>query len=536
MAEDPKKRRREGVEYLEKQQNNQVAQTQIAQTQTAQTIVAKDVVAQTAAQKNNVAQTLIAKDVVAQTPAQKNNVAVTQMAQTIVAQDIVSRNRDAITAKRLSRVDAMTTPSLKPLPTWDAGYDSSGRRLVQTLGQDPVAVGRPVSTGAIGAGDRTYNTGSAVDVIPHIKPGPVVLVKKEESGNVKILFSVIQGSEKVFYVGGDRRTPKELFRVPSSRSDFPHLVATGKGLNAFYWQNNLFDSRFNAVYADSDIGSRSYVYFGSGVFISSVDTAIRNESTDTGGFRSYGFTRRVDFRTNDLDSRSCIDAGTKFYTIDASRVLTPWPSPVPLVYPATGTTTDVDSETKSGFYSAGNFRFLADGSKSGTRYNTFTQYNTTEPDGSATPNTATWSANIAENSRDESPLYIGADSVIKTVHISDYTSSGSAVLNQNPIIYGEHHGRRLSYQTKDYEILLSPALQELIENKLQSYRHVSISGSTFWVLGDSLNSTNTQLLSGQSFINLLGIELLSGSTTPKKVKIFPLPNTAIAIHSVYYTP
>jgi hypothetical protein len=181
MTEDPKKRLREGVDYLEAQQNNQIAQTQIAQTQTAQTIVAKDVVAQTAAQKNNVAQTIIAKDITAQTPAQKNNVAVTQMAQTIVAVDIVSRNRDAITAKRLSRVDAMTTPNLKPLPTWDAGYDSSGRRLVQTLGQDPVAVGRPVSTGAIGTGDRTFNTGSAVDVIPHIKPVPPVVVKSSKN-------------------------------------------------------------------------------------------------------------------------------------------------------------------------------------------------------------------------------------------------------------------------------------------------------------------------------------------------------------------
>jgi hypothetical protein len=202
MAEDPKKRLREGVEYLEAQQNNQVAQTQIAKTQTAQTIVARDVVAQTAAQKNNIATTQIAKDVTSQTPAQKNNVAVTQMAQTIVAQDIVSRNRDAIAAKRLARTDALSTPSLRPLPTWDAGYDSSGRRLVQRLGQDPVAVGRPVSTGVIGTGDRTYNTGNAVDVIPHIKPAYVPVVKKEESGPVKILFSVVEGTDRVYYVGG----------------------------------------------------------------------------------------------------------------------------------------------------------------------------------------------------------------------------------------------------------------------------------------------------------------------------------------------
>jgi hypothetical protein len=348
---------------------------------------------------------------------------------------------------------------------------------------------------------------------------------------------VVEGAERIYYVGGDRAKPKELFRIPNSRSDYPHLVATGKGLNAFYWQivgADIFDSRLGTDYlTDEGTGVQ---YFGSGVFISSVDTATRNESVDTGGYRSYGFTRRVDFRTNNLEERSFVNAGSKFYTIDASRVRTPWPSPVPLVYPATGTTTDVESETRSGFYSAGNFRFLADGSKSGNRYNTFTQYNTVEPDGSATPNVSTWSANESSDSRDESPLYIGESGVIKTVQISNYTSSGGAVLNQNPIVYGENHGRKLSFQTADGEIFLSPALQELIENKLVSCRHTTISGSTLWVLDDSLNSTNAQLLEGQSFIKLLGIELLADRSAPKKVKIFPLPETADAIYSVSYTP
>jgi hypothetical protein len=282
MTEDPKKRLREGVDYLEAQQNNQIAQTQIAQTQTAQTIVAKDVVAQTAAQKNNVAQTIIAKDITAQTPAQKNNVAVTQMAQTIVAVDIVSRNRDAIAAKRLSRVDAMTTPNLKPLPTWDAGYDSSGRRLVQTLGQDPVAVGRPVSTGAIGTGDRTYNTGNAVDVIPHIKPVDVVPVRIQDPSDVKILFSVTEGSDTVFYVGGDRDKPKELFRSATYTGfrRFLTLVNTGKGLNKFFWQkadrpdfvtSNLIDSRYPDQVFNTGVGARFQVNFppyqGEGVYL-----------------------------------------------------------------------------------------------------------------------------------------------------------------------------------------------------------------------------------------------------------------------------
>jgi hypothetical protein len=59
--------------------------------------------------------------------------------------------------------------------------------------------------------------------------------KKEEGGPVKILFSVVEGAERIYYVGGDRKKPKELFRHPvaSYRQINPAITNTGKGPNSF---------------------------------------------------------------------------------------------------------------------------------------------------------------------------------------------------------------------------------------------------------------------------------------------------------------
>jgi hypothetical protein len=79
--------------------------------------------------------------------------------------------------------------------------------------------------------------------------------KKEEGGPVKILFSVVEGAERIYYVGGDRAKPKELARFSSAPYGDPALKATGKGLNRFYWtgrvqvvgdNGHIVDSRYNA--------------------------------------------------------------------------------------------------------------------------------------------------------------------------------------------------------------------------------------------------------------------------------------------------
>jgi hypothetical protein len=356
--------------------------------------------------------------------------------------------------------------------------------------------------------------------------------KKGEGGPVKILFSVVEGAERIYYVGGDRRTPKELFRLPTPASAIAHLVATGKGLRAFYWQyvtSELFDSRLGDSYAGT---MGSVQYFGSGVFLGSSVTDIRSEFSDTGGFRNIGSTTRTDWRTNDLETQSFVNAGSAVFTYDGQRTITPFPDPAPKVFPATGTVTDVESSSRTGFFDAGGFRFLSQGSNSTNRLNTTTEFNTDPP----TPIVSTWSSSIAENFRQETPLLIGLSGTLKTVQTSSFTSSGSAVLNQNPIIYGPDHGTRLDFVTQDDVVTVSSPQKTLIESRLISPRYSTLAGSTLWVLGDTVSSTVTQLSGGQSFINLLGIDLLSSESAPQKVKIFPIPQGAPLIHSISYTP
>lgn len=111
----------------------------------------------------------------------------------------------------------------------DGGYvvDIGGSRSVR----------QSATNGSIPVGGVACVRGR-VDAQPAIapqpkRPGVRVDVK---AGPVKILFSVIDGSDRVYYVGGDRAQPKVLFRLPVETKAYPHLVVTGKGLNQFYWQ------------------------------------------------------------------------------------------------------------------------------------------------------------------------------------------------------------------------------------------------------------------------------------------------------------
>jgi hypothetical protein len=441
--------------------------------------------------------------------------------------------------RAINRVEAaMRKTEEVPKP---GGYRYLGRNADTgqgiVVGNDgSVIPGDIITSGHIKPGQavRVAQAGGMVqlDQKPRVRKVVPPVVKKEESGPVKILFSVVEGAERIYYVGGDRRTPKELFRLPTPASAIAHLVATGKGLRAFYWQyvtSELFDSRLGDSYAGT---MGSVQYFGSGVFLGSSATNIRNEFSDTGGFRNIGTTTRTDWRTNDLENQSFVNAGSAVFTYDGQRTITPFPDPVPKVFPATGTVTDVESSSRSGFFDAGGFRFLSQGSNSTNRLNTTTEFNTDPP----TPIVSTWSSSIAENFRQENPLLIGLSGALKTVQTSSFTSSGSAVLNQNPIIYGPDHGTRLDFVTQDDVVTVSSPQKTLIESRLISPRYSTLAGSTLWVLGDTVSSTVTQLSGGQSFINLLGIDLLSSESAPQKVKIFPIPQGAPLIHSISYTP
>ena len=72
----------------------------------------------------------------------------------------------------------------------------------------------------------------------------------ETGGKIKILYSVTSGSDQVFYVGGDRATPKEVGRIPaSSNEEIYQINNRGKGFNQFIvglrWQDaaNAFSTR-----------------------------------------------------------------------------------------------------------------------------------------------------------------------------------------------------------------------------------------------------------------------------------------------------
>lgn len=59
--------------------------------------------------------------------------------------------------------------------------------------------------------------------------------KEEKSGRIKILFSVREGDETVVYVGGDRKTPTELYRYKTDkyRVFIPRLTNKGRSKNKF---------------------------------------------------------------------------------------------------------------------------------------------------------------------------------------------------------------------------------------------------------------------------------------------------------------
>jgi hypothetical protein len=67
------------------------------------------------------------------------------------------------------------------------------------------------------------------DVQPISPPPP-----RSPYGKVKVLFSTIEGDERVFWVGGDRRTPKRVYSTPSSRTVDAALLSNAGNGNLFF--------------------------------------------------------------------------------------------------------------------------------------------------------------------------------------------------------------------------------------------------------------------------------------------------------------
>jgi hypothetical protein len=145
--------------------------------------------------------------------------------------------------RAINRVEAaMRKTEETPKP---GGYRYLGRNADTgqglVVGNDgSVIPGDIITSGHVKPGQavRVAQAGGMVqlDQKPRVRKVVPPVAKKEEGGPVKILFSVVEGAERIYYVGGDRRTPKSLFRLPAASKIYPHLVVTGKGLNQFYWQ------------------------------------------------------------------------------------------------------------------------------------------------------------------------------------------------------------------------------------------------------------------------------------------------------------
>jgi len=111
----------------------------------------------------------------------------------------------------------------------------------------------------------------------------------ETGGKIKILYSVIEGDQRVFYVGGDRARPKEVGRIPQSTNEVIYRINNrGKGLNQFivgirgqdqfgvFSTKSLGEAAWDYLNEPRDPGgySRNDFYAGHGFWASnSVDTA-----------------------------------------------------------------------------------------------------------------------------------------------------------------------------------------------------------------------------------------------------------------------
>jgi hypothetical protein len=101
-----------------------------------------------------------------------------------------------------------------------------------------VIPGDIITSGHIKPGQavRVAQAGGMVqlDQKPRVRKVTPVVDSKAVAGNIKILFSVIEGSENVFYIGGDRETPKEVYRESIPAYGFStdgYITNSGKGLN-----------------------------------------------------------------------------------------------------------------------------------------------------------------------------------------------------------------------------------------------------------------------------------------------------------------
>ena len=207
--------------------------------------------------------------------------------------------------RAINRVEAaMRKTEETPKP---GGYRYLGRNADTgqglIVGNDgSVIPGDIITSGHIKPGQavRVAQAGGMVqlDQKPRVRKVVPPVVKEKKVPQVKIIFSAyseLEGST-IFYVGGDRKEPKELFRLPNDVSYFgnitPNITITGSGLNSYYYQysattlntaplglgsSEIYDSRYEAKAIVPPITFYPGLYYG--IFVLSGSLIEQNEFT-----------------------------------------------------------------------------------------------------------------------------------------------------------------------------------------------------------------------------------------------------------------
>ncbi len=118
-----------------------------------------------------------------------------------------------------------------PRPTRYLGQQGD-RCLVQQLGEGVTAAGVLQATGGIPVGGMVQKHGNSVDAMPRVKRVVEKVSTGGATGKIKILFSQFVDGMRVFYVGGDRTKPVEVFTMPAGTTfQSASLSNTGTGIN-----------------------------------------------------------------------------------------------------------------------------------------------------------------------------------------------------------------------------------------------------------------------------------------------------------------
>lgn len=144
-----------------------------------------------------------------------------------------SRAVQQMAAQRREAISRQT-----PKPTLFQGFDGDVP-LVQRLGDEVTSAREIVTTGAIGVGDTVImRGGSRIDALQRVKVATVAETVVAPKYPVKILFSTIEETERVFWVGGDRQEPERVFALPAS-TNIVSTTLTNTGETSEDWVVSL---------------------------------------------------------------------------------------------------------------------------------------------------------------------------------------------------------------------------------------------------------------------------------------------------------